>query len=360
MSKPHQPDADPEAWFEKLLGSVGDAFFALDEQGRLTYLNPAAAALLQGARAELVGRVLWEARPLWVGTRFEHAARRVAAGGTAESFTEHYTFLDKWFDVRVHPFEDGVSACFYDVSGRVAGEASLALESDALERQVGDRTQEVRDLAAQLTLAEQDERTHLARQLHDGLQQELYALQFAQRSLLAFLPPDAAAREALQDAESLLKNAIRTARIVTTDLSPAVLGQEGLAAGVRWLAEAMGTRHGLSVDVQACEIDVPREAMRTLLFNLAKELLFNVVKHAGVDRAEVRLELRGDRLELEVADRGAGFDTSALGRGRSTGLGLTGVHKRLALFGGDLGVVSAPGEGTRVTIRVPVGSLTLL
>ena len=278
-------------------------------------------------------------------------------------FTEHYPFLNRWFDVRVYPLEGGVCACFYDVSGRVATETSLALASDTLHGQVGDRTQEVRDLAAQLTLAEQDERTHLARQLHDGLQQELFALQFAQRSLLAFLPPgNAAAREALAEAETLLKSAIRTTRTVTTDLSPAVLNQESLAAGVRWLAETMGTRHGLAVDVRALsEIDVPREAMRTLLFNLVKELLFNVVKHAGVTAAQVRLEICSNHLELEVADKGNGFDVDQLGTGSGgTGLGLTGVHKRLGLFGGTLNVVSAPGEGTRVTIQVPVATLTLV
>lgn len=352
----------------KLLESIADALFALDGDGRLSYLNSAAVALLnkglaEGGATDLLGRNLWEVRPQWVGTTFEYLSRHVTDGGTAEPFTEHYPFLEKWFDVRLYPFEGGVSACFYDVSGRVATESSLALESDSLTDQIGDRTQEVRELAARLTLAEQDERTQLARQLHDGLQQELFALQFAQRALLAFLPPDnEAAHEALQDAETLLKSAIRTTRTVTTDLSPAVLGQKSLAAGVHWLAEAMGTRHGLAVDVRALsEIDVPREAMRTLLFNLVKELLFNVVKHAGVKAAQVRLERCGAHLELEVADEGGGFDVDQLGTGSSgTGLGLTGVHKRLALFGGALSVVSAPGEGTRVTIQVPVASLTLV
>ncbi|CAN5834201.1 hypothetical protein BH24DEI2_BH24DEI2_15280 [soil metagenome] len=366
MAAPDHPDTnlvsqEPDGALERrLLASVEDGLFALDRNGLVSYLNPA-AALLGGAGENLVGRNFWGACPQWVGTAFERLSRRVVDGGNAAAFTEHYPFLDKWFDVRLYPLEDGVSALFCDVSTRVATETSLALESDALHGQVGDRTHEVRELAAQLTLAEQDERTHLARQLHDGLQQELHALQFAQRSLLAFLPSDEAAREALQDAEALLKSAIRTTRTVTTDLSPAVLGQKSLSAGVGWLAEAMGTRHGLCVDVLALgEIEVPREAMRPLLFNLVKELLFNVVKHAGVKAAQVRLELVGERLELEVADEGNGFDVDQLGTGSGgTGLGLTEVHKRLVLFGGDLNVVSAPGEGTHVTIRVPVVSLTL-
>jgi signal transduction histidine kinase len=121
----------------------------------------------------------------------------------------------------------------------------------------------------------------------------------------------------------------------------------------------MAARYGLTIRVNAPgTFPVPNEAARVLLFNLVRELLFNVVKHAEVSEATVTLAEDAEQLTLIVSDLGKGFDLAALEQ-TATGLGLLGVRKRLELFDGCLKLVSAPGEGTYVTIRLPTKLFTL-
>ena len=236
----------------------------------------------------------------------------------------------------------------------------LEILNHELEAKVEARNRQVRSLAGQLTLVEASERARLARLLHDDLQQQLFAPQFALKRLQNRLGIDEAALAALAEANSLVKEAVLTARATTSTLAPPVLHGEGLVEALRWLATHMRERHGLNVTLTAAaNLKVPAEALRVLLFTLVRELLFNVTKHAEVSEAEVALREQAAHLEVEVADRGKGFDAARCEAAHATGLGLSGVRKRLELFEGRLDVVSKPGEGTRVTIVVPLASYTL-
>lgn len=244
-----------------------------------------------------------------------------------------------------------------DVSEWRQAKEDLRALNKTLEGRIQQRTREVQGLASELTLAESRERSRIAQNLHDELQQQLHALQFPLKDLQRTLE-DEAALATLNDAYDILLDAIQMAREVTSDLSPPLLPGEGLAQALQWLAASMVRRFGLTVEVRAdSELSVPDEAVRTLLFSLVRELLFNVTKHAGVDRAEVHLRETDDKLEITVDDQGSGFDPGELQGG--TGLGLGSAAQRLELFGGDIQINSKPGEGTRITIRVPLTSFTL-
>ena len=121
--------------------------------------------------------------------------------------------------------------------------------------------------------------------------------------------------------------------------------------------------HGLQVNLRvARELPLPHEVLRVLLFQIVRELLFNVVKHAGVSEATVTLRQEAaGTLEIEVADQGQGFDPAHLESAisKETGLGLGSIQNRLEFFGGGLEVLSAPGEGSSFTIVLPTASLTL-
>ena len=237
--------------------------------------------------------------------------------------------------------------------------AQLQEANAHLEGRVSERTSEVRRLATQLTLAEGRERNRVAQALHDELQQQLVAVQFPLSSLRKRLSGEDA--EVLKEVSELLKGAITTTRQVTSDLSPPVLRGEGLVEALRWLTRRLEERFGLRVSLEAeGETSVQSEAVRALLFSLVRELLFNVAKHAGIDHATLTVREAEDALTLTVADGGKGFDRAVLDtEGDGTGLGLRSARERLQLFGGNIAIISQPGDGTHVTITVPVSSLTL-
>jgi PAS domain S-box-containing protein len=299
----------------------------------------------------------------------------VALGGEPQRFESGSGAMGRWFDVyafrvdepAVQGAKNRVGVLFKDITERKRAEVALAALNRELEDKVRARTREVQELAGQLTLVEARAQARLAQVLHDELQQQLYAVQFALRGLRSTLGIDRAdtlgadhgALQQLDEVKDLVGEAVAIARTTTANLSPPVLRHEGLVEALRWLGTDMAARHGLRVRVEAAPtFAVPREAVRVLLFQLVRELLFNVVKHAGVDEATVRLSETGGRLELSVADLGAGFDPRALDQA-ATGFGLLGVRRRLELFGGELSVVSAPNKGTRVAIVVPAEVLTL-
>jgi len=236
-------------------------------------------------------------------------------------------------------------------------EAQTALQTanETLEERVATRTQQVRTLAIALTTAEQRERTRISQILHDHLQQLLHGAQMW-ASLLATedqeSPPEAPSR-----ITELLRDAIETTRSLAVDLSPPVLRDEGLIPALEWLADRMHERHGLTVDLNVAQnLSVPEAELRDLLFRVTRELLFNVVKHAGVSTATVQVSSATDACTVEVVDEGTGFDPSRLGThiDSENHFGLVSARERLSLVGGDLSIDTSPGKGTRVSVQVPL------
>jgi signal transduction histidine kinase len=137
------------------------------------------------------------------------------------------------------------------------------------------------------------------------------------------------------------------------NLSPAVLQGEGLAEAVTWLASQMMEQYGLQVQVEASQDFRPlEEHMRVLLFQAIRELLFNVVKHAGVLDATVRLTQENGSGWIMVSDLGTGFDASLVMKDPQAAHGLLIIKDRLGLMGCKMEVISHPGDGTRVMIEV--------
>ncbi len=246
-----------------------------------------------------------------------------------------------------------------DITERKEAEAALLGWSQTLEERVEERTHEVRDLAATLTLAEQEERRKISELLHDDLQQLLYGVQMKME--LARKDGEEgkleAARSHVGASLGLVRDAITMTRRLTVDLSPPVLEGQGLAEALRWLGEEMREMHGLNVEVR-CEqpVVVKARERRILLFGAARELLFNVAKHAATDRAVVELEERDGAVRITVSDDGLGFDPEILDAPPSQliGLGLARLRDRLRLYGANAEFHSAAGAGTRVVVQVPV------
>ncbi len=233
---------------------------------------------------------------------------------------------------------------------------SGAIEVVALKRDVVEKNRQLRELASALALAEQRERRRISQILHDHVQQILYGIQM--RAQLIGLEGDgsAAISEHLAALQILVREAILTTRTLTVELSPPVLQDEGLAAAFQWLANHMAERHSLEVvlDIRA-DYQGPSDDVRVLLFQLVRELLFNVVKHAGVSRAALSIAQQDDNLLIRVIDSGRGFDLTQVKKSGSKlgGLGINSVRERLALFGGQLDIDTGLGKGVCATIIVP-------
>jgi signal transduction histidine kinase len=243
----------------------------------------------------------------------------------------------------------------------------VALKRDLAEKQrklaeqalyLEEKNKEIRILASELTLAEQRERRRISQFLHDSLQQTLYGLRV--RTHLIRLDASVEAQDKLQehfeDMEQLINQAIDSIRTLTMELSPPVLKGEGLDAAFEWLAVQMRELHNLNIELEfSGDCRVASEDLRVLVFQSARELLFNVVKHAGTNHARLEMFEQKGQLVIHVKDKGIGFDAETIAESRDhrTGFGLFSVKERLSLFGGQLETESRPNEGTRMTIIVP-------
>ncbi|MFW6292173.1 MAG: response regulator [Spirochaetota bacterium] len=216
------------------------------------------------------------------------------------------------------------------------------------ERGVG----QLRRLVIRLTEAEDRERGRIAALLHDDLQQTLAGVKVHVDMAARRAGGDAFVAERLDTAVRLIEQAIDRSRTLSHELSPPMLKTRGLEAALRMLADEIGRLHGLRVDVESDAERVELSDFAGLVvYRAVQELLFNVVKHSGVDEATVGVSLDGTGLRLVVRDHGRGFDVDdALAGDTPTGLGLVSLRERVEAIGGALEIDSTPGSGSRFTI----------
>ncbi len=243
--------------------------------------------------------------------------------------------------------ETAALAVFEDVTARRAAETSVRALNETLEERVLKRTAQVRTLALALTLAEQRERARVAQILHDNVQQVLHGVRLRAEMLASDLPEADSMRAA--EIGGMVQDAIDITRSLSVDLAPPVLEGGGLEEGLAWLVGQMETLHSLKVNIQAVPLDPsPSVETITLLVQLVRELLFNVVKHAGIKEATIVVAQEDTDVRIDVIDHGRGFDPSEA----SHGYGLDSVRERVDLLSGSLDVASQPGGGTRSTLRL--------
>lgn len=231
----------------------------------------------------------------------------------------------------------------------------LERANQELEQRVEARTQQVKGLAVKLSGAEQDERQRLAHILHDDLQQQLFGVSIA-LSLLARAESPEDREGLVERAQQGLAHATKLTRSLSTELSPAVLDTHRLGEVLRWLAVQKRELYGIEVEVEG-DADVEEPLHRALLYHLVREVLFNVAKHAGTNRARVVIKEAAGQVAVRIQDEGRGFDATLMeADGRAEGFGLASIRERLELAGGRFEVASVPGVGTRVTLTLPLAS----
>jgi PAS domain S-box-containing protein len=217
--------------------------------------------------------------------------------------------------------------------------------------------EKIRLLSAELTKAEQEERQRISQVLHDDLQQRLFAIK-AQLSFLSNVNwKEDVSKDAYFELDLIhesLSEAIAITRNLSIDLSPTVLQGKGLTEAMTWLSFRMKEQYGLQVDLDIKEdFDRLDNHMRMLLFQAVRELLFNIVKHAGTLQSKVTLEKSDGHGRILVSDEGKGFDVDAIMNDPTIAHGLLIIRDRLNLLGCRMRTTSNPGQGTNIVIELP-------
>jgi signal transduction histidine kinase len=242
----------------------------------------------------------------------------------------------------------------------------LYAKSADLNRQISERMivedrlkeseEKLRRLAAYLVSVREEERTHIAREIHDELGQVLTGLKMDVSWLAQRL--DAKQKALLGKTQSmcgLIDSAIQTVRKIASGLRPEILDHMGLVAAINWQAKDFQKRTGIR-----CRVELPPEGIKldlersTTTFRIFQEILTNVARHAHASRVDVKFGLTDDHMTLEVADNGVGIPEAKL-NGKS--LGLLGIQERALHFNGDVTINGAAGQGTRVTVNIPLAGV---
>lgn len=329
------------------LAPVGYA--TLDRQGRLREINLTGAAMLGGERANLIGKPLL----LWLGadcrTRLHLHLKQVFASGERvvdELLLRGHNGAARNISVTSLAIERGVEA------GREC--RTVLADITPLKHKESELTrsrQLLRDLSAHLDQVREDERRHLAREVHDELGQKLTALRF--EVALLGLDPDPA--QIARAAAALLKQVdetIESVRAIASDLRPAVLDL-GLVAAIEWQLQQFRRRTGIDSTLTVSDEEIALDNDRaTALFRIVQESLTNIIRHAGASSVAITLRKRGQNLDVLVEDNGAGLSAGALQKTRS--FGLVGMRERVLLLDGSLHISGKPGQGTKLKVSIPL------
>jgi signal transduction histidine kinase len=254
----------------------------------------------------------------------------------------------------------GFSAADLTLAGAMAGPLSIAVENAILYGELKSHDAARGELLHRIVSAQEAERQRVARELHDETGQALIALALGLKGTAETLkvnPAQAALQ--LEELRMETSEALDALRRMVVDLRPSQLDDLGLAAALRWYVEDFGERFPLraTISLHGAPRRLPPD-VESVLFRIAQESLINVGKHAGAKNVRVDLTFLDLLVKLEVADDGIGFDPDAAlkPRSRRKAWGLLGMQERADLVGGRCQVISAPKEGAKVIVEVPVGA----
>jgi signal transduction histidine kinase len=326
-------------------------------------------------REEILGRAIFDVYPGSRGSLIETEYARAMESGEPRHFENPSLITGRILEIHAYPGSEILTVLFRDVTEQTllakalrASEESLRLANEHLEQRVRERTMdlqnlagelersrhELRNLVSELVMAEERERKRIAGVLHDEIAQTLAAARM-RLDLLQGAVSDQRDTQTLQEVKAFLLQSIQETRALMSDIGNPLLFDMGLKAACESLAERLMRRHPVRI---LCDI---RDAfknldpdVKTILYQVVRELLTNVVKHSRARNAHVLIDLEDGHFQVRVTDDGVGFDPRALGSPTDEGgFGLYSIRERLLAIDGSLGILSSPETGTVVTATVP-------
>jgi PAS domain S-box-containing protein len=345
-----------QARLDAIVDSAMDAIIAVDATQSVVLFNRAAEQTFGVRREEALGAPLDRFLPQrYRGAHRGHIEQFGHTGITSRRMGDTTTLWALRADGTEFPIEASISQAgdpgqhFYTVILRDVTRRKIA--QDALQQQ----QQELRRLSAQVLEAREEEKTRIARELHDELGQLLTALKMDLAWLRERLPPgDADAAQRAEQMGRVLDQTVGSTRRISSDLRPLMLDDLGLAEAANWLVGDFARRSGVQCEMRMTgdgELEGADKSVATAIYRALQESLTNIARHAGARQAWVSVGAENGEIWFEVEDDGRGIEPADLAKARS--LGLKGMRERVTYLGGSIEVVRAPRGGTRVHGRLP-------
>jgi len=229
----------------------------------------------------------------------------------------------------------------------------LALLNRNAQRRLTRSREQLRSLAARLQSIREEERSKIAREVHDVLGQALTGIKMDVTWIMTRLPDDTRLVARTKSMSALVDSTIQMVRRIATDLIPGLLDNLGLVAAVEWQTGEFQTRTGINcrLNTNLRDASIASESA-TAVFRIFQETLTNVARHAQATSVAVDLCEQDGRIVLQVADNGRGIDLAEVTQSKS--VGLLGMRERATILGGDLAISGAPGQGTTVVLSLPL------
>jgi two-component system sensor kinase len=344
-----------QAQLDSIVDSAMDAILTVDDEQRIVLFNRAAEQVFRVRREDAFGEPLERFLPQRF--RAAHRAHVEQFGRTGVTSRRMGDVTTLWAlrpqSGEEFPIEASISQALH--GGRRY--FTVILRDITLRKQAEDSLRqsqrELRELSARVLEAREEEKAHIARELHDELGQLLTALKMDLASLREGLPGALQARAG--EMAALLDQTVAATRRISADLRPLMLDDLGLAEAARWLAEDFAGRSGIAcrIDIAGAEaLEGAAKAVATAVYRAIQESLTNVARHAGAKSAWATLAAVDGEVRFEMEDDGRGIAAEDLAKARS--LGLKGMRERIAYLGGSLEIERAPRGGTRLRVSVPL------
>jgi len=237
---------------------------------------------------------------------------------------------------------------------RAMREAGVRNERRRAEEKLRRSLEQLRALSVYLQYVREDERIRISRQVHDELGQALTGLKMDLYWLANRLPKKfRSVHEKTRAMSTHIDETIQTVRRIATELRPGILDDLGLVAAIEWQAQEFQKRTGIECVVTSdLKETILDQDLNTAFFRIFQETLTNIIRHAQASRVEVHLQQEESTLVLEVKDNGRGISEAELNDTRS--IGVLGMRERAALLQGEFQITGVPGQGTTVTVRIPL------
>ncbi len=351
----HRSEAS-EARLESILDSAMDAIITVDAAQNIVLFNRTAEQVFGARRDEVLGNPLDRFIPQRFRTlhrgHIQHFGR---TGVTSRKMGDVTTLWGLRANGEEFPVEASISQAAQDGKRYFTVILRDITRRKQAEDEINRSHQELRELSARVLEAREEEKTRIARELHDELGQLLTALKMDLSWLRERLPaanPDLGAKA--DEMRALLDQTVTSTRRISADLRPLMLDDLGLADAANWLLDDFSKRSGMKCDIRVLaehSLEDVSPAASTAVYRALQESLTNIGRHSGAKNVWVTFAGGNGSIQVEVEDDGRGISPEDLTKARS--LGLRGMRERITYLGGSLDIARAPRGGTRLRITVP-------
>lgn len=335
--------------FASIVHSSNDAIISKTLDGIITSWNRGAETIFNYTEEEAIGKHIDIITPAELLIEQSHIIDQIKKGEHVQNYeTERLTKNGMRIKVSL------TISPIYNASGIVIGASKIARNITEQKKAAEDLMQtnkELHSLSAHLQNIREEERTHIAREIHDELGQQLSALKMDIEWLISKMPQkNRVMDEKVADLLTLIRQTVNSVRRISTNLRPAILDDLGLIAALEWQSCEAGKRSGIHINLTCNVTDVALPLpITTGLFRIYQEALTNVVRHSNAKHVNAEFNISNNMITLQITDDGKGIATEP---GRKT-FGLLGMKERAYILDGNIEIQSKPGKGTTITVSIP-------